>query len=327
MDSYRLARPLLFALDAERAHDWGLSLLRLASKISVEPMPVMTALGELANPLGLAAGYDKTGKHIREVARLGFGYIVAGTITLSPWNGNPKPRVARNVSERTLVNSLGFPNPGVDEFIRNLSRLKEAKPPLVASISGRTLEQILGCYEKVQEHVAGVELNLSSPNTPNLVDLRARPAFEQLAESMRRAKTKPTYLKIPPYTDEDRFKSAMEMVKEWEALGFEGVTASNSLPVSDARMAIGTGGYSGPPLFERTKAALEIIRKSVGESFEVNAVGGVSSPADVATLLRMGATTVQIFTALVYEGPALIKRILTDPATRRLTEERSARKP
>ncbi|MDA4117686.1 MAG: hypothetical protein OK455_05005 [Thaumarchaeota archaeon] len=327
MDSYSLARPILFALDAERAHNWGISLLRFAPKISAEPMPVRTRLGELANPLGLAAGYDKTGKHIHELARLGFGYISAGTFTISPWPGNPKPRVARNVKEKALVNALGFPNPGIDEFIRNVSRLGARAPPIVASISGRTAEDILGCYRKVQGHVAGVELNLSSPNTAKLVDLREPSAFSQLAESLKQAKAKPTYLKVPPYQNETSFESTLAMVRRWESLGFEGVTASNSVPITDARMAIGTGGYSGPPLFEKTKAAVESIRRSVSEQFEVNAVGGVSGAADVAELLKLGATTVQVFTALVYQGPSLMKRMLTDSATRQVVAERSSKRP
>ena len=172
MDGYRIASPILFSLNPENAHNLGLSLMRIASKITADPMPVKTALGELANPLGMPAGYDKTGRHVHSLARLGFGYIVAGTFTLSPWPGNPKPRVARNKKERSLVNALGFPNPGIDEFILNVSSRKPLDVPLVASISGKTLEDVLGCYSKVQPYVAGVELNLSSPNTPKLRDVR-----------------------------------------------------------------------------------------------------------------------------------------------------------
>lgn len=327
MDGYRLARPFLFALDPERAHNLGLRLMRLASKISVEPTPVETALGELANPLGLAGGYDKTGTHLESLARLGFGYLVAGTFTLNPWPGNPKPRVARNKEEKTLVNALGFPNPGIDAFISSLESQTRLKVPVVASISGKTAEDVLGCYAKVQPNVAGVELNLSSPNTPNLRDLREPDAFAELAQSLRDAKAKPTYLKTPPYVDEAQFTGVMGMVKKWESLGFEGVTASNSIPIEDARMAVGKGGWSGPPLLEHTEAALGRIRKSVSPSFEVNACGGISSPADAATLLRLGATTVQVYTALVYQGPSLVKSILTDPATRALLEARTEGKP
>ncbi|HVC27171.1 MAG TPA: hypothetical protein VND40_03330 [Nitrososphaerales archaeon] len=322
MDAYRVARPILFALGPETAHNVGLSLMRFASKIQVEPMPVKTALGELANPLGLAAGYDKTGTHLKSLARLGFGYIVAGTFTVSPWPGNPKPRVARNEEDKTLVNALGFPNPGIDAFIDNLSSQKAPDVPIVASISGKTMEDVLGCYSKVQRHVAGVELNLSSPNTPNLRDLRESTAFAQLAQALKDAKSKPTYLKTPPYSDDAQFDGVMRLVKKWESLGFEGVTASNSVPVEDARMAVGKGGWSGPPLLEHTKKAVERIKASVGPHFEVNACGGISSAAEAASLLELGATTIQVFTALVYQGPPLVRSILEDAATRRAIQAR-----
>jgi dihydroorotate dehydrogenase len=293
-----------------------LSLMRFSSRIRAEPVPVTTALGELVNPLGAPAGYDKTGSHLHNLSRLGFGYIVAGTFTLAPWPGNPRPRVARNKADKTLVNALGFPNPGIDAFIDNLTSRTPLDVPVVASISGRTMEDVLGCYSRVQQHVAGVELILSSPNTPDLRDLREPAAFAELAHALKDAKAKPTYLKTPPYADEAQFEGVMGLVKTWESLGFEGVTASNSMPVEDARMAVGRGGWSGPPLLDHTKKAVERIKKSVARSFEVNACGGISSPADAAALLELGATTIQVFTALVYQGPALVKSILADAGVR-----------
>ncbi|HEV2389885.1 MAG TPA: dihydroorotate dehydrogenase 2 [Nitrososphaerales archaeon] len=324
MDAFKVVRPILFALPPESAHSIGLSLMRFASRIREEPMRVTTALGELANPLGLPAGYDKTGSHLHNLARLGFGYMVAGTFTLSPWPGNPKPRVARNKEEKTLVNALGFPNPGIDAFIANLETRKPLGIPLVASISGKTVEDVLVCYSKVQKHVAGVELNLSSPNTPDLRDLREPAAFAELAQALRDAKAKPTYLKIAPFVEESQFEERMGLVKRWESLAFEGVTASNSIPVEDARMAVGKGGRSGPPLLDHTKKAVERIRRSVGPSFEVNACGGISSPRDAAELLKLGATTVQVFTALVYQGPALVRSILADSGVRKAAEARTS---
>ncbi|HUK75748.1 MAG TPA: hypothetical protein VLU99_08140 [Nitrososphaerales archaeon] len=324
MDAFKFVRPILFALPPERAHDVGLSLMRFASRIRTEPMPVKTALGELANPLGMPAGYDKTGSHLHSLARLGFGYVVAGTFTLGPWPGNPKPRVARNKDERTLVNALGFPNPGIDAFIANLASHGPPDVPVVGSISGKTMEDVLGCYSKVQKRVAGVELNLSSPNTPDLRDLREPAAFAELSQALRDAKAKPTYLKTPPYAEEGQFDGVMRLVKRWEALGFEGVTASNSMPVEDARMAVGRGGWSGPPLLDHTKKAVERIRRSVDPAFEVNACGGISSAADAAALLELGANTVQVFTALVYQGPALVKSILSDAGVRRAVLKKGA---
>ena len=319
MDGFSLVRPILFRLEPERAHDLGLSLLGWASKIKAEPMPTKTAFGELANPLGMPAGYDKSGEHLQNLARLGFGYLVAGTFTASGWPGNPKPRVARDKGEMGLVNALGFPNPGVDAFIR---ALKPVGPPVIASISGKTIEDVLACYSKVQPHVAGIELNLSSPNTPDLRDLREPAAFGELARAMKGMKRRPSYLKTPPYVDEAQFSGVLGLVKEWHSLGFEGVTASNSMPVEDKRMAVGRGGKSGPFLLERTKKAVAAIRRSVDPSFEVNACGGISSPADAAGLLGLGATTIQVFTAMVYQGPALIKAILTDPEVRRAAGQR-----
>jgi len=324
MDAFKVVRPILFALPPERAHDVGLSLMRFASRVRAEPMPVKTALGELANPLGMPAGYDKTGSHLHSLARLGFGYVVAGTFTLGPWPGNPKPRVARNKDERTLVNALGFPNPGIDAFIANLASHGPPDVPVVGSISGKTMEDVLGCYSKVQKRVAGVELNLSSPNTPDLRDLREPAAFAELSQALRDAKAKPTYLKTPPYAEEGQFDGVMRLVKRWEALGFEGVTASNSMPVEDARMAVGRGGWSGPPLLDHTKKAVERIRRSVDPAFEVNACGGISSAADAAALLELGANTVQVFTALVYQGPALVKSILSDAGVRRAVLKKGA---
>ena len=317
MDGYRIARPFLLAMSPETAHNVGLSLMRFASRVVEAPIPVKTALGEMRNPLGLAAGYDKTGRHLRSLERLGFGYIVAGTFTISPLPGNPKPRVARNLKDKTLVNSLGFPNPGIDAFLESLRRQTPLGVPLVASISGKTIEDVVGCYSKVQPFVAGVELNLSSPNTPSLRDLREPQAFEELAEALAAKKSKPTYLKTPPYTGEAQFASVLGLVKEWESQGFEGVTASNSLPVEDRRMAVGKGGLSGPPLLESTKTAVRRLRGAVGASFEINACGGISSPADAVSLLELGATTIQMYTALVYQGPSLIKGVLTDPGFRR----------
>jgi len=325
MDAYSIARPVLFALAPERAHNLGLSLMRFAPTFEGEPIQVRTALGTLSNPLGLAAGYDKSGRHLRDVAKLGFGYVVAGTFTAGPWPGNPKPRVARNKADKTLVNALGFPNPGIDAFVKGLLSQSPLPSPVVASISGKTAEDVLACYSKVQAGVAGVEVNLSSPNTPNLRDLREPSVFAELAGALRASKSKPTYLKTQPFLDDHQFEGVLELVRKWEDLGFEGVTASNSIPVEDARMAVGRGGLSGPPLLEHTKKALERIRAATSPSFEVNACGGISSPADAAALLEQGATTIQLFTALIYQGPALVRSILTDSAVRRAVDAKDRR--
>ena len=313
MTLYDLVNPILYRMDPERAHSLGVFFMRFLPEKRVEDhlLRTKTSFGELKNPLGLAAGFDKTGKHLETLQKLGFGYLVAGTITSDPWPGHPKPRIVRNVSEKTLVNCLGFPNPGVEGFISNVRRQK-IKVPLIASISGRTEDSIIDCYSKLQPHVSAIELNLSSPNTANLKDLREPDSFSSLSKKMAGAKKLPTFLKVPPFSEAAQTKKNLDLIKRWSDLGFEGVTASNALPVSEARLSIGSGGYSGPPLFKLTLGAIREIRRIVPSGFEINSVGGISNAGDVRQLLDEGANTAQLMTALVYGGPGIISRILSE---------------
>jgi dihydroorotate dehydrogenase len=340
---YDLAKPFLFRMDPERAHALSMSFMRLLPSVNLNDdgddekeggggrglLRVKTSLGVLRNPIGLAAGFDKTGDHLSVLQRLGFGYLVAGTVMLDPFPGNPKPRVIRNPGEKTILNCLGFPNPGVERFVQNISKQKqqELRVPVVGSVSGRTIESVVECYEKIQQEqplIAGVEVNLSSPNTAQLKDLREPGPFVELARRLKEAKRKPTFLKVPPLSEGEDFggdgmmgtsqfeEKTMRLVRLWEDLGFEGVTVANSQTKKDPRLSLGVGGYSGPPIYQNMIKALKIVRKKVSKDFEINAVGGVSSAKDVEEALREGANTVQIFTAIVFEGPGLVKRILED---------------
>jgi dihydroorotate dehydrogenase len=129
---------------------------------------------------------------------------------------------------------------------------------------------------------------------------------------MRPLRRKPTYLKIPPFIDENQFSKVLELVKFWASLGFDGVTAANSIPVDEPRVSIKTGGFSGPPLFPNLMKEIKIIRENVPKDFEVNAIGGISNADNVRTALSSGANTVQVYTSLVFEGPGLIKQILNE---------------
>jgi dihydroorotate dehydrogenase len=317
MRPYDLAKPILFRMDPEKAHSVGMFFLRFLGeqqqKNSDRSLSIKTSFGEIKNPFGLAAGLDKTGRYLSTLQKLGFGYLVGGTITLDPWPGNPKPRIVRNIKEKTLVNCLGFPNPGVQEFIANIKKKsKEMKVPVIASISGRTESSIIECYEKVQPYVSGIELNLSSPNTKNLKDLREPDAFNSLVRTLSSSKSKPTFLKVPPFHDAEQIVKNLDTIKIWKSAGFEGVTASNTIPIEDPRLSIGSGGYSGPPLFDYTTKAIQEIRKVALNDFEINSVGGISKATDAKLALSQGATTVQLYTSLIYEGPGLIKRILNE---------------
>jgi dihydroorotate dehydrogenase len=210
-----------------------------------------------------------------------------------------------------MMNSMGFPNAGLEAIIRNLQS-QRLRIPIVGSISGQTIPDIIDCYEKLQPYVAAIELNLSSPNTAKLRDLREPEPFREIASQMATRKHKPTYLKIPPYADEAQFGRILELIRLWNKLGFEGVTACNAMPMKDERLAVGAGGFSGPPLFPKTIQAVQAIRKTVSHDFEINAVGGVSEAEDAQRLLAEGASTVQIYTALVFEGPWLIRKMLKE---------------
>jgi len=312
---YSFAKHLLFKLEPERAHLLGLKFMRFLGDMCIDEssLRVRTSLGELNNVIGLAGGFDKEGKYLKSLEKLGFGYLVVGTVTRTPWPGHPKPRIVRNPKEKTLVNCLGFPNSGVDDFIRNISRQK-TRVPIVGSISGQTISDIIECYQKLQPHVSGIELNLSSPNTAKLRDLREAEAFTELATEMVTFKLRPTYLKIPPYIDDSQFRQVLQLVKVWDNLGFEGVTACNTIPISDSRLSVGTGGFSGPPLFQGMLKAIRAIRAILPSDLEINAVGGISNAHDVTTALKEGATTVQMYTALVFEGPTVIHGILKELA-------------
>jgi len=313
---YGLAKSLLFKLEPERAHAIGLQLMRFLGdqRLDLPSLRIKTSFGKLCNPIGLAGGFDKDATHLSVLEKLGFGYIVAGTVTKSPWPGNAKPRIARNPKEKTMINSMGFPNAGVEAFIHNIQSQK-LSIPIVGSMSGQTVPDIIDCYEELQPHVEAVELNLSSPNTAKLRDLREPEPFREIVTDMVAHKRKPTYLKIPPYIDESQFAGILELVKLWNKLGFEGVTACNSIPTNDQRLAVGAGGFSGPPLLPKTIQAVQAIRKAVSPDFEINAVGGISKAEDAQRILAEGATTLQIYTALVFEGPWLIHRMLKDMST------------
>jgi dihydroorotate dehydrogenase len=303
--------PLLRRIEPERSHSIGMFLMKFLreQKFGNISLSVKTKFGIIKNPIGLAAGFDKTGRHLSTLEKLGFGYLVTGTITSKPWKGHPKPRIVRNPAQKTLVNCLGFPNPGAYAFIENI-RKQKITVPIIASISGQTEDSILECYEKIQPFVSGIEVNLSSPNTERLKDLREIESFDNLAKKLITSKKKPTYLKTPPFYNEEQSQKNLKLIKKWSDFGFEGVTSGNSIPVVEPRLSIGSGGLSGPPLFKYTVDAIAQIKEMVREDFEINSVGGISTANEARQILDQGAKTIQIFTSLAYDGPKLIGQLL-----------------
>jgi len=302
---------LLRLLPPEEAHRAGLLLLGLLPRRRREAPPelsVETWLGRLAPPIGLAAGFDKTGLRVAGLASLGFGYVVAGSVTLEARAGNRKPRIVR-MGGGALVNAMGLPNPGVDSFARNLARTA-SDVPLVASIAGSDPSEIHQCYLRLRGVANAVEVNLSSPSLSGAAAVWSEARFKELAELLRGSKWCPLALKVPPLARHDLRDHVVRAVKVWADAGFEGVTAVNTLPVPEPRLSTGFGGLSGRPLKRYMLETVRALRGLVGGLCEINAVGGIFTADDALEAFKAGASTVQLYTALVYRGPGVVREMV-----------------
>lgn len=304
---------ILQQIPPETAHHIGLRLLKLLPftiKCDDPSLTVKTSFGDIKNPVGLAAGFDKHAAYVTELSKLGFGYIVAGTVTRNPRKGMPKPRIIRRPGEMALVNAMGFPNPGLEKFVENLSKHR-ADCPVLASIADEELDKLVECFVAVQKTSDAVEVNISSPNTPGLSKYFEPVFFKDVAAVLHSAKQRPTYLKLPPFT-ENTTGLIERIVGIWLENGFEGVTAVNTLLVEEPGVKAGRGGLSGRPLFPILLDCIKILRNRFGEGFEINAVGGIHTGQDAFTALYHGADTVQIYTALTYRGLYTVKKIVEE---------------
>ena len=312
----RLLRPLLFSLPPEHAHQLGEFALRmkylwspLAPYYKPRDPALKTSLAgiQMDSPVGVAAGCDKNCRFLNSLMNLGFGYVVGGTVTLHPRPGNPGPRLLRNRTQGSLTNSLGFPSHGANAVMRNLNNT--AAKPLIISISGLNLKEFVQCYQRISPSVDGVELNISSPNTAGLRVFQDRKTFSELLEGINTRRTKPLFMKIPPYTGERDQDKVLNLVRIAKRMGVDGITAANTRPVDDPALKVGKGGLSGKPLFQDMLRILVDVRKEVGDAMAITACGGISKPEDVLEALSRGADTVQIYTGLIYEGPSVARQI------------------
>jgi dihydroorotate dehydrogenase len=320
LDLFPLARPLLHALDPETAHALTLRALRAGIVPGArQPDPPSLAtrlLGlDLPSPVGLAAGFDKNGDAIDPLLRLGFGFVEIGSVTPLPQPGNPKPRIFRVPEARAVINRLGFNNAGLEAAATRLAS-RQAQGVVGANL-GKNKDQT----DAVADYVAGAArlsalvdylvINVSSPNTPGLRDLQHAPLTE-LVRATRAARTRPLPLLVKIAPD----LAANEVAGVVEAAlggGADGLIVSNTtlarpseIPADLAREA---GGLSGRPLFARSTAMLRQVRAVAGPHVPLIGVGGIASGADAYAKIRAGASAVQLYTALIYEGPALLTRI------------------
>ena len=339
MNLYPALRPLIYKLSPKQAHELTISLLRLAGAIPpvrgllklyfkpVQPGPQIKVAGiTFANPLGLAAGYDKDALAWRGLESLGFGHLELGTVTPLPQPGNPEPRIFRLVEDKAVINRMGFPSRGAKFIARQLKNRKSGGLVIGMNI-GKNKDTALEEAEKdyvplvyrFARLVDYLAVNVSSPNTPGLRKLQEAGMLEKLLKPVakererqvsRLGKAVPIFVKLAPDLEEDQLDSALQAIVD---TGMDGVIISNttiSRPMLKSNLAGETGGLSGAPLTELNTRLVKISVQKLNGRLPVIASGGVMNAADAQAKLDAGAALVQLYTGLIYTGPGLVKEIL-----------------
>jgi dihydroorotate dehydrogenase len=327
---YAALRPLLFRLDAERAHDWTFALFDAAERLgltrlstpNLPPAPIQVMGLPFANPVGLAAGLDKNGEHIDALATLGFGFIEVGTVTPRPQPGNVRPRLFRIPQVQALVNRMGFNNLGLDRLVHNVGCIryrgilginigKNADTPIE-----RAAADYVACMRKAYPLASYLAVNISSPNTKDLRRLQQSNELGQLLAILKteqQALTRthgryvPLTVKIAPDLADEEIETIGHLLVEH---GVDGVIATNTtisrrgvegLPQSEQ-----AGGMSGGPLRERSTAVVRRLYATLGERVPIIGVGGILCAEDALEKIAAGAKLIQLYSGLVYAGPGLV---------------------
>ncbi len=333
-----LIRPLLYLLPAEAAHHFTFACLRWFAAIPGvaallrrlllvrSELSRIRALGlEFPNPIGLAAGFDKDARGYEALGALGFAFVEVGTLTGQPQPGNPRPRLFRLPRDRALINRMGFNNRGSSDAV---NRLRRPRQTIVGVNIGKTKD--VSESDAIADHVASakrigpfadyVVVNVSSPNTPGLRDLQAREKLEPLLRAVREAlreadpsRRVPLLVKIAPDLADEDIDAVADLAIE---LGLEGVIATNTTIGRDGLKSdaakiekCGAGGLSGPPIERRSLEVLKRLRQRVGNRLVLISVGGIETAEQAWARIQAGATLVQVYTAFVYEGPLLPRRL------------------
>ena len=325
--SYRLIRPLLFALDAERAHNLSIAALRMMptpAPLAPDPMLATRVAGlDFPNPVGLAAGYDKEGRVAHKMHGLGFGFAELGTLTPLAQPGNPQPRLFRLVEDRAVINRFGFNNGGQGAAADRIARYRRpvGQRPVIGINIGAN-KDATAAGRGIADYVTGVTcmapladyltVNISSPNTPGLRALQGRAALDDLLSAVmaaRGAHATPIFLKVAPDLEpadvEDIAAACID--HRIDALIVSNTTITR--PTLRSVHAGETGGLSGAPLTELSLNRLRDFRQLLGARLPLIGVGGIANADQAYARIRAGASLVQLYSALVYEGPYLATRI------------------
>jgi dihydroorotate dehydrogenase len=331
---YRFIRPLLFRLDPEIAHQLTLQALRLAGNFTPfywflsqlyqgSPKPVQAFGLRFKNPVGLAAGYDKDAVAIRGLAALGFGHVEIGTVTPQPQPGNPRPRLFRLLEDEAVINRMGFPSRGMSMVERQMSKGSRQHPVIMGINLGKNKDtplqeaardyvQSLKCSAPLADYLT---INISSPNTVGLRRLQSREMLENLLSEIHAQRQtwnvkRPILVKIAPDLSEEELEDTIGVILDE---GMDGIIATNTTIAREglqSKHREETGGLSGSPLRARSEAILRQVVKLVDGKTPIVSAGGIMTTADAQRRLDLGATLLQVYTGLIYQGPGLVKKIL-----------------
>ena len=340
---YALTRPLLFSIDAEAAHNLTMPALRRAAALGLtravrkpEADPRLVMGISFPNPVGLAAGLDKDGAYIDGLAALGFGSIEIGTVTPRAQAGNPKPRMFRLPAAQGIINRMGFNNGGVDAFVANVqaSRFYQNREGVLGLNIGknadtpieRAADDYLHCLQKVYPYASYVTVNISSPNTKNLRQLQGASELDALLSQLKDAQSRladqhkryvPITLKIAPDIDAEQIKNIAGALLRHK---IDGVIATNTTlsrsAVDGMQHGAEAGGLSGAPVFELSNIVIRALKAELGDALPIIGVGGIMRGADAVAKIDAGAALVQLYSGLIYAGPALVRdcaRALKNP--------------
>jgi dihydroorotate dehydrogenase len=325
---YRLLRPLLFKIPAEPAHRLTLAALRVAPlprRLEMAPTLIQRVGGiPFPNPVGLAPGFDKNAEVPDAMLGLGFGFVEVGTVTPRPQAGNPQPRLFRLVEDRAVINRMGFNNDGADVVAGRL-HARPANPGIVGVNIGANKDSVdrIADYAAMTRVMAPLAryltINISSPNTPGLRDLQDEGALAALLDAVimaRGASATPIFLKLAPDLEISDIDSICRIAidRRIDALIVSNTTISR--PALRSPHAGESGGLSGEPLRDLALQRLRDFRKASGGMIPLIGVGGIASADDAWARIRAGASLVQVYSALVYEGPGLVRRIVQGLADR-----------
>jgi dihydroorotate dehydrogenase len=325
---YALLQPLLFCMDAERAHTLALSALKA---IPSWCMPKVTghtvrAMGlEFPHPIGLAAGLDKDGQYLDGLAKLHWGFIELGTVTPKPQSGNPKPRLFRVPKAEGIINRMGFNNQGVDALV---SRVEHARYKGILGINigknkdtplNGAADDYLHCLQRVYPLASYVTINISSPNTPDLRQLQQEGYFADLLSQLHRkqqvltdalGRYVPLVVKVSPDESEETLKQMTDVILKYD---IQGIIATNTTcsreMIEGLPWAQEIGGLSGKPLRDKSTQCLRLLKQYVGDAVTLIGVGGIDSVESAQEKLNAGATLLQVYSGLIYKGPKLVAQL------------------